>query len=61
MGKLKLKKAGKLVRRAGGSAVKAAGGLAKIAEAVTVVGGLVEWIKERARRRRAPPNEEPGI
>ena len=47
------------MRRAGGSAVKAAGDLAKIAEAITVVAGIVEWVKRAAGRRTRPPEGAP--
>src|SRR5262245_59351726 len=55
MSKLKLKKASKAMRRVGRGAVDVAGGIAKIAEAIVIVAGLVE--KVQARRRSGSSGE----
>ena len=60
MGKLKLKKLGKAVRRAGGSMAEAAGDVANIAEAVVLLAGLVEKVKQAAGRGRRRPASARG-
>lgn len=56
MGKLKLKKAGKVMRHAGSALVGAARGVIRVAEAIVVIADVVEGM--RAARRRAGPAEE---
>jgi hypothetical protein len=56
MGKLKLKKAGKVVRRAWQGAASAARGAVEVAEAIVIVAGLVEKA-QRALGRRPPPDD----
>ncbi len=55
MGKLKLKKAGKVMRRAGEGAVRAMGMVAKVAEAIVIAVELVEKAQKIAERRPASP------
>lgn len=58
MGKLKLKKAGKVMRHAGRAVVGAARGVVKVAEAIVVIAGVVE---DARTARRCPTARWMGI
>jgi hypothetical protein len=65
MGKLKLKKAGKVLSRAGRGVVGAARGVRRVAEAIVIVAGVVEELRAARRRpgppgREEPPRRDPG-